>query len=156
MLEYSRSNHGPAHVALVLAMLASGVPGKCRAVTSQVPTAEPPSAPVTAPASINVQYWTAHPPAYPAMAVERHEQGMVVLNIRVSAGGQPTQIVIDEKATHATGSLVSAAAIAARHWRYNPRVEHGKAVPGWVLVPVVFRLPPRTGLPAPPHVHTGS
>ncbi|HET7268609.1 MAG TPA: TonB family protein [Oleiagrimonas sp.] len=82
-----------------------------------------------------------HPSVYPPAAIKNHEEGTVVLKIHVSAQGEPTKVIVDKDATHASQTLITAAVKAAKQWRYNPGRVDGKAEAGWARVPVTFKIP---------------
>jgi protein TonB len=154
MHQHRTTNRYLLHVVIVFSILITGAVCVCSAATPQVPMPEPSPPPTTVAATIDVQYWAAHPPAYPVMAMKHHEQGIVVLRVRVSTEGEPVRVVVDKQATYAAESLIHAAVVAAKSWYYNPRTEQGRVVPGWVLVPVVFRLPPCARFRGQAHAHS--
>lgn len=78
------------------------------------------------------------PPAYPAAARSSRQEGIVTLDVEVSATGIPTTVSL------ANGSgfpvLDQAAIAAVRRWRFEPAKVAGTPVVGRVRVPVRFRL----------------
>ncbi|TXG98400.1 MAG: energy transducer TonB [Zoogloea sp.] len=77
-------------------------------------------------------------PSYPLMARRRGLEGVVRLDVRVSAEGIPTGVKIRESSGHE--SLDEAALIAVWHWRFSPARRGGEPVEGAVVVPVRFNL----------------
>ena len=78
------------------------------------------------------------PPPYPAAARSAHQEGLVTLDVQVSATGIPTTVSL------ASGSgfpALDQAAIAAVHrWRFEPAKVAGNPVAGRVRVPIRFHL----------------
>jgi TonB family protein len=85
-------------------------------------------------------------PPYPPDAIKNREQGMVMLKVLVGTDGSARQVVVDGDSTKASPELAKVASDAAAKWRFNPKVENGKAVEAWTKVPVLFSL-----TPLPPH-----
>lgn len=77
-------------------------------------------------------------PAYPIMARRRGLEGVVRLDVRVSAEGIPIAVKIRESSGHE--SLDDAALTAVWHWRFSPARRGGESVEGAVVVPVRFNL----------------
>lgn len=77
-------------------------------------------------------------PAYPMMARRRGLEGVVRLDVRVSAEGIPTAVKVRESSGHE--SLDEAALTAVWHWRFSPARRGGEPVEGAVVVPVRFNL----------------
>lgn len=79
-------------------------------------------------------------PAYPADALAAGEGGVVMLKLRVSAEGKVLEsLYVPESSTLTeSSSLVQAARDAAMRWKLIPAMNDGKAVEGWVQVPVQF------------------
>lgn len=94
------------------------------------------------PASQDMGHNMRLPPQYPADAVKNREQGTVMLMVLVGTDGKPRRIEVEPGQTTASASLVQAAIDAAGQWRFNPPMQHGKAVEGYARVPVDFRLDP--------------
>ncbi len=78
------------------------------------------------------------PPAYPAAARQRGEQGLVVLMVRVNACGRVDSLRLSNSSGHAL--LDSAALAAVRRWQFYPATAAGVPVASSVVVPVRFRL----------------
>lgn len=94
---------------------------------------------VSAP-TVDATWKMAHPPAYPLAAIQRGQQGMVVLDVTVGAAGQVTRVRVDPHGTTAPASLQDSAVTAARGWKYTPGHKDGKVVGGVVRIPVNFSL----------------
>lgn len=83
-----------------------------------------------------VEIRDAPPPAYPADALSRKQDGKVVLIVDVGADGSVTKAQVD---TSNPPTVFDAAALeAVKKWKFTPAVEKGKAVPGRVQIPVTF------------------
>ena len=82
---------------------------------------------------------TASPePNYPAAALRRGMEGVVILLVTVDAEGRVTRVRVLESSGY--GLLDRAAQDGVRKWRFDPASENGKAVPGAARVPIRFRL----------------
>src|SRR5690606_24351750 len=123
---------------LALGVVLSG----CSYVAWSARPAQPPSAPepVAVPASSTTP---AHrlmpaerlpPPKYPAEAAKAGLDGQVLLKVLVAADGSVREAVIERSSPAGVSDAVTREAV--RQWRFPPRVENGKAVEGWVRVPV--------------------
>jgi protein TonB len=77
-------------------------------------------------------------PDYPAPAMQRGQQGRVVLRVEVSAVGTPLNVAV--ASTSGYGILDKAAVAAVETWRFRPATQAGTAVTGAVDVPIQFRL----------------
>lgn len=77
-------------------------------------------------------------PVYPLEAVRRAEQGAVILSIRVSPDGFPSNIDIVESSGFA--SLDRAARDAVWDWHFLPAVQDGEPIPFDMKLRVVFHL----------------
>jgi TonB family protein len=76
------------------------------------------------------------PPRYPAEALRQGQGGKVVLLVDVDAQGRPTNVQVET--SEPKGVFDAAVLESARAWRFQPKIEHGKAVAGRVRVPVAF------------------
>ena len=85
-------------------------------------------------------------PPYPPQALRQGIDGTVVLLIDVGADGKPTQVVVDH--SEPAGVFDATAIATARHWTFNPALEHGKPVAGQVKVPITFEARRATPRPA--------
>lgn len=81
-------------------------------------------------------------PPHPPGPTKNREQGMVMLKVLVGADGTARKVDVDSDSTKAPPELAKAASDAAMKWHYDPKVENGKTVEGWVKVPVLFSLSP--------------
>ncbi len=88
------------------------------------------------------------PPKYPADAVEKKQSGRVLLRILVGADGSAKDVQVESAKPAGVFEQVSVA--AASQWKFNPLRKNGKAVEGWVRVPIDFEIPAPPAPPAPP------
>src|SRR5690606_4480324 len=79
------------------------------------------------------------PPKYPAEAAATGLDGRVMLKVLVGVDGSVADGMVEH--SEPEGVFDAATVEAARQWRFTPRVEDGKAVEGWVRVPVDFQAP---------------
>lgn len=77
-------------------------------------------------------------PRYPAQARRRNQEGVVLLEVRLDAGGAQREI----RLLRSSGfpSLDSAALKAVAEWRFHPEVIDGQGVPSRVQIPIEFAL----------------
>ncbi|MBL8458292.1 MAG: energy transducer TonB [Zoogloea sp.] len=90
------------------------------------------------PPGLGASYLHNPKPAYPLLARRRGLEGVVRLDVRVSAEGIPIAVKVRESSGHE--SLDEAALTAVWHWRFSPARRGGEAVEGAVVVPVRFNL----------------
>lgn len=88
--------------------------------------------------SEDVSYRRMAPPSYPAEALANREQGDVVLKVLVAADGTPRQIELESSS--GVDAIDQAARDAVKQWQFNPGMQGGVPVEGWVLVPISFQL----------------
>jgi len=77
-------------------------------------------------------------PAYPSRAVNRGDEGEVVLRVRVDTRGRTREIIIYRSSGHSL--LDRAAQAAAERWQFAPAPLAGGWQEAWVQIPVMFRL----------------
>ena len=77
------------------------------------------------------------PPEYPPDAAAKGLDGRVMLKVLVGADGSVKDVVVEHARPEGVFDAVTVAAV--RQWQFAPRVENGKAIEGWVRVPVDFR-----------------
>jgi protein TonB len=77
-------------------------------------------------------------PRYPRTARENGWEGVVMLTVQVSAGGEALSVVIARSSGH--GLLDASAVDAVRRWRFEPARRAGFPVAGTATVPIRFRL----------------
>ena len=77
-------------------------------------------------------------PDYPAEARRLRQQGRVLLDVAVSAGGRPTSVSV--KQSSGVAALDAAALAAVRRWTFEPARTAGIPVAARVEVPVRFDL----------------
>lgn len=97
--------------------------------------------PALTPPSVDVTYKNRNPPRYPVDAIRNGQQGTVMLRIHVNAQGAVTDVAIDHAKTKTSSAELQASAVtAAENWKFNPGIKNGKAVGGWITIPVMFSL----------------
>jgi protein TonB len=77
-------------------------------------------------------------PRYPLMSRKRHEEGEVLLRVRVDAQGRPESVELHTSSGHKR--LDIAASSAVQEWRFVPARQGGLNVAAWVVVPIQFNL----------------
>jgi protein TonB len=94
----------------------------------------------TAPSTVAspAEYSENPPPPYPRIARRRGYEGLVVLDVRVSAAGTALAVEVKQSSGHVV--LDAAAAAAVREWRFRPAVLNGAPIESNVDVPVRFKL----------------
>lgn len=141
----------PAEATPVLAPLAQSTPPAAAApalaataaiVTAAVapapaPVAPPPPPPVVPP-RFDAAYLDNAPPVYPSLAKQFREQGVVMLNVRVTAAGLPDTVEV--RVSSGSARLDDAARTAVSHWKFIPARQGDLPVSAWVVVPVRFSL----------------
>jgi protein TonB len=100
-----------------------------------------PREPLTPP-DFRAAYLRNPPPGYPAAARRNGEEGTVTLRVLVSVEGAPRDVLLERSS--GSGLLDAAALAAVKNWRFAPARRGGEAREAWVLVPIVFRLEPRS------------
>jgi len=78
------------------------------------------------------------PPDYPEDARVAREQGVVMLRVRVTAGGEAATVSIQQSSGYLR--LDQAALRAVRRWKFHPALAGDEAVASEVEVPVRFKL----------------
>ena len=78
------------------------------------------------------------PPTYPRRAIELGQQGNVLLHALVSADGTTQKLKIAETSGYRLLDLAALAAV--ERWEFEPININGEPIPGWVQVPVKFKL----------------
>ena len=108
------------------------------AAPAPAPAAAPaPPAPVTPP-DFNAAQLRNPGPAYPYLSRKAHEEGVVMLRVRVTTAGRPGEVRIDSSSGFER--LDKAALDTVRKWRFVPARQAGNPVEAWVLVPITFSL----------------
>jgi len=77
-------------------------------------------------------------PPYPSAARRRHEQGLVLLAVKVTAEGRAAEVVIKQSSGFVP--LDNAALNAVREWRFQPARIDSIPVESEIVVPVQFKL----------------
>ena len=96
-----------------------------------------PPVPVMPPA-FNVDYLDNPAPAYPSISRRMGEQGKVLLRVHVEASGLPSSVEV--RTSSGSERLDQAALEAVRRWKFVPAKQGDKAVPAYVVVPILFNL----------------
>ncbi len=104
--------------------------------SSQAPVA--PVAPADREAGVQKESRALAPPRYPLDAVQSQTSGKVVMRVLVGADGSVKDVVVEE--SEPAGVFDAASVEAARKWSFNPAIEDGQPVEGWVRVPVEFSV----------------
>jgi protein TonB len=89
-------------------------------------------------ATATPRYRTNPKPDYPIASQRRREEGVVVLNVAVDAGGTPTSISLKRSSGHPL--LDRAALDAVRRWTFEPARSGGVPMVSRLDVPVRFSL----------------
>ena len=78
------------------------------------------------------------PPPYPAEAIQRRLEGVVLLELQVSSQGTVTDVSVVESSGHAV--LDKAAIKAVASWTGEPAKRWGRAIESTTRLPIRFRL----------------
>lgn len=84
------------------------------------------------------RYQLNEPPAYPALARKRDQEGTVTLQVLVNREGRVDDLKVDVPSNFAL--LDRAALSAVKKWSFEPGRRGKEMVPMWVRVPVTFKL----------------
>jgi TonB family protein len=103
-----------------------------RAAQAKVSASTPPAADIT--------YKNRKAPLYPKDALDRHEQGTVVLKLTVDANGNVQGVQVEPEKSAPSQELRQAAMAAAAQWKFNPGTRNGKPAGGTIEIPVNFSL----------------
>ena len=100
-------------------------------------------APVAAPAPLtgarfDADYLQNPAPSYPAMSRRLREEGQALLDVRVSATGEPEHVRLKQSSGFAR--LDEVAINTVQRWRFSPARRGDEAIAASVVVPIVFRL----------------
>ena len=127
-------------------ILAAEAPAAAVSEVAAVPEPKPappvesrpaPPAPILPPA-FNADYLDNHAPAYPSISRRMGEQGRVLLRVYVEASGLPSSVEV--RTSSGSERLDQAALEAVRRWKFVPAKQGDKAVPAYVVVPILFNL----------------
>ncbi|MAO57177.1 MAG: energy transducer TonB [Rhodospirillaceae bacterium] len=77
-------------------------------------------------------------PAYPRSELRRGREGLVLLRVRVTPKGRPSEISVSRSSGIA--AFDQAAVRAVRAWRFLPATRGGQPIAGTVKVPIRFAL----------------
>ena len=92
------------------------------------------------PPSVDITYKSRKAPPYPKVALDKHEQGTVVLKITVDPQGNVQGVQVESEKSAPSQELRQAAMAAAAQWKFNPGTHKGKPVGGTIEIPVNFSL----------------
>jgi len=101
-----------------------------------IPQAVPPAetaAPIIPPSIIS-QTW----PEYPASALEKGIEGVVMVQAFVGLNGKAEKVEV--KVTSGDPELDASAVKAVSQWSFNPAAQAGAAVASWFEVPIRFTI----------------
>jgi protein TonB len=93
---------------------------------------------VQTPARFDAAYLDNPRPVYPLMARRLHEEGRVLLRVRVSVNGSAMEV--DVHTSSGSSRLDQSALETVRRWKFIPARQGNEAVAAHVLVPIVFSL----------------
>lgn len=86
----------------------------------------------------NLAYLNNPKPVYPLDARQRHQEGLVVIKVFVSAEGMAQTVRIERSSGH--DILDESALTAVREWRFVPAKRGERPEAGWATVPINFSL----------------
>lgn len=78
------------------------------------------------------------PAVYPSRAIELHQQGEVLVRVRLDPEGSAVEVLIHRSSGF--DLLDRSALTAVRGWRFLPAMRDGRPVAAWVEIPVRFQL----------------
>ena len=77
-------------------------------------------------------------PVYPALALERGQEGLVLLRVKVDRQGKPVQVEVKKSSGY--GLLDREAEKAVRKWQFEPGHFGGRPVESEINIPIRFDL----------------
>ena len=110
------------------------VPAPVAAVAAPSPTPSPAAEPPRG----DLAYLNNPAPSYPLFAKRAREQGVVMLRVRVDAGGNVEGIEVHKSS--GSQRLDEAALAAVKRWRFAPARLGERTIAGVALVPIHFQL----------------
>lgn len=128
----------PIRIAPDAAPAAEPPPDFAPAPVAATPTVRESSATSIEPPRFDLAYLRNPAPAYPPLARRLHEQGRVVLRVRVDEDGLARDVRVE--ASSGSERLDRAALEAVRQWRFAPARRGERTVEGVALVPITFSL----------------
>jgi periplasmic protein TonB len=84
-------------------------------------------------------YLQAPPPPYPRAAIRQGLTGTVWLLVRVDAEGRPVEVTVERGSGHRVLDDAARRQVL-QHWRFQPALVDGQAVPAWGRIPIDFSL----------------
>lgn len=106
------------------------------APAASAPVQEGPPRPKTI--TSGIEYIQPPSPEYPSLSRRMGEEGKVMLRILVNEKGRPEQVEIRTSSGYTR--LDEAAKRAGQAALFKPRIEDGRPVPVYAIVPIVFKL----------------
>ena len=92
-------------------------------------------------ASEHTTYRSTTAPVYPKAAIQAKQQGKIVLQVKVDAGGNPVSAkVYKAEPPEAEATFAQISIDAVMKWKFNPAQKDGQKVSGDVLVPFTYSL----------------
>lgn len=128
----------PPPPALAITDLAESSRSITVAPAVAAPAAMPAPRESVAPPRFDADYLSNPAPVYPSVSRRLHEQGLVLLRVRVTAEGQAAQVLVER--TSGSYRLDRAAVQAVERWRFIPARRGADSIEAWVLVPIEFEL----------------
>lgn len=121
----------------------SSNPMTAKAIEGSFPdnTSLEPEAKTVVPSTVHPQtpaYLNNPAPLYPIAAKRRGIQGLVLLEVSVSAMGMASKIIVKRSSGYTILDRAATEAVAA--WRFIPATQDGKEIEATVLIPVRFEL----------------
>jgi protein TonB len=77
-------------------------------------------------------------PAYPVKARRLHQEGVVMLRVRISPRGQTQEVSVSGTSGHPL--LDKTALDAIKKWSFHPAIRGGRAIEAEVTIPIEFKL----------------
>jgi protein TonB len=90
------------------------------------------------PPRFNADYLRNPKPPYPSISRRMHEEGKVILRVRVTPEGNAGSLEI--RTSSGSARLDESALRTVRQWKFIPARRGNTPVQSWVLVPIVFKL----------------
>lgn len=84
-------------------------------------------------------YVRAPAPRYPVDAARAGAQGTVLLKVLVDVDGTPLEVTLERSSGHRSLDRAARKQVL-EHWRFQPAVRNGHAVPAYGLVPIDFSM----------------
>lgn len=95
--------------------------------------------PAAPPAGARLEYRNAPAPRYPREALLAGIEGTVLLQVLVGADGRPVNVAVHRSSGHRALDEAARRQVLG-HWRFQPAIRGGRAVPAVGIVPIEFNL----------------